>query len=555
MSVDLHHKDILHNFGSVQSQVILEKDLQQFFKVTPPVKIQNQFLELEGSASNQFLYLNLVLKVIEEMDIEPVQAFALLEAIRPVIYQKFEAVTDRFLGKTVLPGSKTAGIVFEAIDVFARLTDTYDSVIEEAKHFGDSQTFIMGGAIHRALSDKARLIQCYMQLYQVVPASVWRHVNWLYRTADEFNIFNQVMTDNLAFINHSLSVRQLYLYIMLLASAGTRNINCEEIAALGEMLKDWIKLVSIKKLDENSDKVVLCMDPEKLLIPVFSSQLEHRGSKSLFCFDLVKLSEKLQRTHIHHKFINNARYTLSPWTVEKINTNWTKYVERTQSRYQNADEMEVKTYIGLLETTSALHRPSQLGKAADHTINLSDRTFRDRKLDLTINSDEIPFVTITTLHAASIPSSNARVMDYSNTGYCLQWKDGIIPKLTVDEILIVEDEKNGVCRLGQIVWIKAVSRSDYQAGISIVSSDVIPVLACEIQSTYNKQTEKVSDGFLICHERGGRKHFGILLEQDSWRTGSVIELIQNEQSLKARLLEPLSQSDKYQSFNIAFFRD
>src|SRR5690606_25037815 len=161
---------------------------------------------------------------------------------------------------------------FEAIDLFSRLTATYDSVIEEARHFGESQTFIMGSAIHRALSDKARLVLYYFQLYQEVPIGVWRHVNWLYRTADEFNIFNQVMVDKIALKNHSLSVRQLYLYLMLLASSGGRNINTDEIAALGELLKDWIKQVSMHKLDENSSHPVLCIDPLKLNTPVFSTQ-------------------------------------------------------------------------------------------------------------------------------------------------------------------------------------------------------------------------------------------------------------------------------------------
>src|SRR5690606_1196411 len=133
---------------------------------------------------------------------------------------------------------------------------------------------------------------------------------------------------------------QLYLYIMLLASSGVRNINTDEIAALGELLKDWIKQVSMHKLDENSSHPVLCIDPLKLNTPVFSTQLEDRNSKTLFCLDLGKLSEKLQRSHLHQKFVHNIRYSLSPWTADKINHNWTTFVARNQPRYSDDQPKE-----------------------------------------------------------------------------------------------------------------------------------------------------------------------------------------------------------------------
>ena len=217
---------------------------------------------------HQFQYLNLVLKVIEELDVEPVQAFALLEAVRSIIYRKVFAVTSRFLGKTVLPGSKTSALLFEAIEVFARLTDTYDSIIDEARHFGDSQVFIMGSAIHRALSDKARLIQCYLQLYMDVPKSVWRHLGQLYRVAEDYNVFNQTMPDKLAFPDATLTVRQVYLYVMLLAASGSRNLVVEDIAALAEHLKDWVKLVTVRKYDPASGELRLCMDPQTMQVPL-----------------------------------------------------------------------------------------------------------------------------------------------------------------------------------------------------------------------------------------------------------------------------------------------
>lgn len=547
----LHSQDALKDFDSVKGQVVLERDLQQFFKSTTPGKIENTFRDIGGSASSQFLYLNLVLKVIEELDIEPVQAFALLEAVRPVIYRKFEAVTDRFIGKAVVPGSKNSAIVFEAIDVFLRLTDTYDSVIEEARHFGDSQTFIMGSAIHRALSDKARLALCYQQLYHDVPASVWRHVNFLYRSADEFNIFNHVMPDKLAFRNHALTVRQLYLYIMLLSCAGTRNMNIEEMSALAELLKDWIKQVGIKKLNENSDQLVLCMDPARLSTPVFSCQLTDKSSASLFGIDLGKLPEKLLRSHSHQKFVDNTRYVLSPWTTERVVGNWTRFISRSELRNSDESPRCINACVGL-QMTALISAPTAESLARP---GVSARDLRDKKLSLTIESEQLQLDTITVLPSDTFKPLQPRIIDHSNTGYCLQWHDDGSVKLAVDEILVLQDERDGLCRLGQIIWIRAVSRTEYQTGVAIISSEVMPVLARLLPSPYSNNHDRVSRGFVICQTAGERKHFGMLLEQAGWQTNQAIELIQTNKTFHARILEPLYQSETYQSFNIAFFRD
>lgn len=541
----LHSQDVLKSFDSVKGQIVLERDLQQFFKSTTPAKIENTFRDIGGSASSQFLYLNLVLKVIEELDIEPVQAFALLEAIRPIIYRKFEAVTDRFVGKAVLPGSKNTTIVFEALEVFARLTDTYDSVIVEARHFGDSQTFIMGSAIHRALSDKARLVLCYQQLYQDVPASVWRHVNFLYRTADEFNIFNHVMPDKLAFRQHALTVRQLYLYIMLMSCAGTANMTVEEISALAELLKDWIKQVGIKKLPADAGPQALCMDPAILSTPVFLGQLANKTSVSLFCIDLGKLPEKLLRSRSHQKFVDNIRYVLSPWTTERIVSNWTQFAERTSLRCSDVAPRYLTAYVGLSAPVAA--------PMACSTV--STRDLRDKKLSLTMESDQVPLDVLTTLPADQEQSLQARIIDHSAAGYRLQWLDDGGARLAINEVLVLQDDRDGVCRLGQIIWIRAVSRSEYQTGVAILSAEVMPVQARLVPLPYSNSSDKIARGFVICQTMGDQRHFGILLAQAAWQTNQAVELIQTDKSFHARLLEPLKQNEKYQAFNIAFFKD
>lgn len=553
MLVKLHSQEVLNDFGSLQSQLVLEKDLQQFFKVTPPSRIESEFGEISGSASHQFQYLNLVLKVIEELDVEPVQAFALLEAVRSIIYRKVFAVTSRFLGKTVLPGSKTSALLFEAIEVFARLTDTYDSIIDEARHHGDSQVFIMGSAIHRALSDKARLIQCYLQLYMDVPKGVWRHLGQLYRIAEDYNVFNQTMPDKLAFADVTLNVRQIYLYIMLLAASGSRNLVVEDIAALAEHLKDWVKLVSVRKYDPASGELRLCMDPATMQVPALSCTLTE-FPKSLFCFDFDKLVEKLQKTHVHQRFVDGARYTLPAWTTARIFNNWTVYQERVAERNPVEGEQTLRVSVGL---NSAWQLAALPATWPDDDDSLGD-DFSERKLDFSLSGQAPPLAAIEALPEGSgVPVFTPRVVDSSSTGFCLEWQQQSSSALSVDELVILQDPADGRCKLGQVVWIRYLSRNCCQTGISILSNGVIPVLMRTVLTRPGRAAEygRLMKGFVISNPVGARQHFGILMENIGLPAGQVLVLRQGdaEAGHTARLLEPLNRNGKYQSFNMAFF--
>ena len=70
MLAKLHSPETLADFFSVQSQLTMEMELKQFFVITPANRIGEVFKGISGSVMNQFAYLNLVLKVIKELNIE-----------------------------------------------------------------------------------------------------------------------------------------------------------------------------------------------------------------------------------------------------------------------------------------------------------------------------------------------------------------------------------------------------------------------------------------------------------------------------------------------------
>lgn len=535
-------------FDDVKGQLFLEKELQQFFKITPPLKIEDEFSKIHGSVNSQFIYLKLALKVVEELDVEPVQAFALLEALRPVIFEKVRIITSRFVGKTVVNNSKAYDVVLEAIDLFARLTATYDSVIDEAKYFGESQIFIIGSAIHRALADKSRLILFYQLLYQDIPDSLWRHTNRLYITAEDYGVTNHAIADTQAFPGYTFSVKQIYLYSMLLASAGTNKLNVTDIVALSELLKSWLTQIHIRSECQPSENP-LCMAPAHFLYPLFRSQVVDCPDKGIFYFDFDKFRQKLQRSHVIQAFVGGKRFTLSITTFNKILSNWTLCPERHPTRKAIDQPLFVSCHIGF--ALDNLQSPLLLSTTKAGEKKLGD--FRNRKLKLSLNSGHVQMDSIPLLAAAVNHVAEAKIIDISNNGYCLEWPEHNVAGLATGEVILIEDKNEQRCKLGQVVWMKCKTGRVIQTGIAVLANAIIPCLLRQVKRNEQEPETAPCQALVMVNQHGDRIIYSVLVKKSNLVMGQVLELLQADKSWYLQLLELCSQNDNYQVFNIAFY--
>lgn len=547
MLTKLHNKEILDDFYSVQSQLTMEMELKQFFVVTPASQIAEIFKGLSGSVMNQFAYLNLVLKVIRELNVEPVQTFALLQAVRPVIHQKFQVATVRFIGRPVTNSSQAGEIVFEAIALFTRLTDTYDSIVNEARRFGDSQTFIIGSAIHMALSDKVRLVLCYLQLYQEVPEEIWKNAHRLYLIAGEANVTSQIFQDKLAFPNHTLTIRQVYLYIFLLATAGSRSLSTDEIAALAEFLKDWVKLVNLVRRENGSTEQGLYIDPAHSTMPFFASDMAPTDSPTLWLIDLQKIKEKLGKAFVQQKFVEGVRYTLSPWSCRKILDNWTRPPRRVDERISTG-KAPLIAKIGLPSANVA--GPLVVDHFAE---DLSEADVAMKKLAYDLSFIDLQWKAISTLSRERSMVFLANVIDYSGSGCCLEWSDKASGYLSINELVLLQEKNEAYCKLGQIVWMKTKIGSRLHTGVSFISWKNFPVAIRLSQGGFFRADGDSVHGFITGSTQESRQHYGLLLKNKNLKTGQIVELLQDGQQRYAKLLEPLGHNDKYQCFNLGLF--
>ena len=131
------------------NQLQQEKQLEKFFRTATPQSLKAHLANMPAGVSEQMVHLNAVLKVLSELDVQPVQVFSLLETVRPVVYEKFNMLTSRFLGRSAVFPARVQELLGQAVALLSHLAASYDNVVEETRAQGDKQAFILGAAIQR----------------------------------------------------------------------------------------------------------------------------------------------------------------------------------------------------------------------------------------------------------------------------------------------------------------------------------------------------------------------------------------------------------------------
>ena len=263
------------------SQLLRERELEKFFRTATPQSLKANLAGMPASAPEQLAYLNLMLKVLSELDVQPVQVFSLLETMRPVVYEKFNVLTSRFFGKSAAFPPRVQELLNQAVSLQSHMAATYDSVVEEARAQGDKQAFIVGTAIQRAMADKAHLLYCYLQLYLPVPQQMWKQFHKLYKVAVEYKLLSQAVPDVMVFPRKPLNLRQIYLYAMMMGSSNTQRMNSADIVVLSEALKEWVQFINLtdKRTADPENQLVINLDVG--VPPLFLTEVNNKLSPNL----------------------------------------------------------------------------------------------------------------------------------------------------------------------------------------------------------------------------------------------------------------------------------
>lgn len=497
------------------------EELKALFRRATPQTMNDWLSALPPAVDAQFELLKQALETVETIDIPPVQAYALLESIRPIVYNKIHTLSTRFLGKTNSLPDQVQIILGKALSLQSLLASSFDNVAIQAAEQGESQAFITGSAIHRAIADKFNLLGHYYLLYLPVPPMLWRRLHELYILAEKDALLGQSLVDKALFQDTTINIKQLYICCMLLGSAGTHRLPASSIPSVIELIK---KMAALSKLIDGvkEDCMQLVINLDAASPPQFALNLNSRIDSRLISMDLSKLEPVLNDTNLALQNTAGESISLSESDLSSLRQQWLEGQHRKERRFQPR--------LDKLQHGTMRNRPSS--PDADKEALSAPEAFEAYNTCELMVRQQTP-----------LPHLTVKTLDFSDNGYGLQWPKSCLNDIFVGEIIAIKQNKSQFWQLGEIAWIQ--QDGDFiKTGVSLISCESIPLVAAIPKqfvnhSEYLKELLPESSDIKDCHVT-------FLLPQDRLSNEALkprVSKYANRQGLK--LAHPLKEGQSY----------
>ncbi|MCC7516278.1 MAG: hypothetical protein IT470_02945 [Pseudomonadales bacterium] len=532
----------------IESQLQQEKLLEKFFRTATPQSLKAHLAGLPAGVSEQIMHLNAMVKVLSELDVQPVQVFSLLETVRPVVYEKFNMLTSRFMGRSAVFPARIQELLGQAVALLGHLASSYDNVVEETRAQGDKQVFILGAAIQRAMADKAYLLYCYLQLYLPVPQQIWRQFHKLYAIAAENKLLIQTTPDPLVFPRKPLNLRQIYLYAMMLDHSDTPRLSSGDIRTLSEALKDWVPHITILDSKPDKDENPLVINLEAPAGAVFYADLANKYSSKLIFLQLDKFVTHLQSLKKYSLRLNiTEEWLFDKPMIEHLIEQWTVYKQKS------TDRVALNEVVVAVLGVQPVHY--YLSGFRDAEVLMGKASFADKEPQGKLLYGELPtsFRVLTNtpptmkIEKPAYPYMKVMEIDQSPGGYCLEWHGDAQDDLAIGEIISIRHKVSPYWKVGEIVSITHTEDNKVRTGINLISTEAVPVVA--------RLLNKIDAlPILLCpaEKSLNRKSATAIVPISVCQMGEKLQIVQLGNARAIQLMQPIKRNQNCILFECAY---
>jgi len=113
-------------------------------------------------------------------------------------------------------------------------------------------------SVHRAIYYLSQvLLRCY-QIYIPPPNNVWREIHRLYLYAQESNLQDIIVKNQIGEYSFDSTIASLYKQVVLLSLAGPYRLRQSEIETINTMLADWEHFANINEITDPEQQTGMC---------------------------------------------------------------------------------------------------------------------------------------------------------------------------------------------------------------------------------------------------------------------------------------------------------
>ncbi len=402
------------------------------------------------SAVRQILQM---LGKIKHQQLDTRLRFKVLEVVSGRLTLLLPELARRYAGKPLPLAHASREAVELSTALQLELIHGYQLVLNDSSHlFFLTWRRLVATVLHRLFRYRSNILCNYRLCYLPYPPGVWKQLYWYFRLAEDNNLLGRRVRPP-ARSGRKTSIRAEFKRLMLLSLLSPNHF---EAAAMSEVYANLERMTDRVKLraatDYRPQNVSFLINLASDGPPISSDLLEEGGNlhhaaiRVLDTSTLVdQLRKKLVQIRPGQERVSFARRAtpVSLTTLQNLLAGWDRSRGRNDDRLRSQEDLPIA--IGI----NSIH--GLLSGVSDTPQNDSPQTAS---------------------HATTL---KARLIDYSNNGFCLRLSTDEVSNIQLDELVALRDPHDGHWGLGQVRWMQSQDEDRVRVGIMSLSQQVLPV--------------------------------------------------------------------------------
>lgn len=404
-------------------------------------------------------------------DTSSTERFEALELIRPYIYSICNQLSHHFMANVTRLNEKQVKALKLTQSLLDNLTNGYKMVVAKKAQYSkptEKSNTLLAKAIYRAISDTAQSILYSYHIYVSPPRNTWRLINQLFNIAQAAGVAEK----NISFQDDlTTQIQRVFIQVQLLGMASPNNLEQKDFSPFFQACYEWSQWVRIS--DTQQSLFVLDTQADA---PAKYSEKDHSQSQGIIYFDISQLEAQLNAQAAEkHLDTHLIKYALSAWTVQ-----WSRAFKRlsaTGTMDVCIGLSAIHYFVNSKQSFQSFMRSRSLFPSEENLQNIRMSDDNSNAYDvwnrITQSSSELKksgWKELTKLQeTTNFNKLTVSIINTSPNGYCLEWS-GVSPNtMKVGELIGLKEPSKDQWSVGVICWIKNVSTSTIQVGVSILS--------------------------------------------------------------------------------------
>ena len=518
------------------------------------------------------------IRELNQLDIEPLLRFKLLEVIRPYIYSICTLLGKHFLQSSISLTERQLKIANLSQSLQSHLATGYKLVVVHSLAKlapADKPSKIVTTSVHRAITDTSHTILRAFQLYCHPPERAWLEINQLYLLAEAHRLLQFKVNDAQTRYLSTSNITSVYVRAHLMGSAKPNNLRQQDLVQLFDATELWAERVQITEADDEDALFIINL---------------HRDKASLYRQHLRDSQKPLFRSLNTAELVNELKtYAANPQGPSSITVpgklsdnllthaiqSWGIHWQRSFRR--TSTDGGLRLCIGLSAThyyiagrkefeklQMELRPKAVAGKTATpSTIDTGKRSTDDVWSDaFDVDGGAIPENTSMDIDAIEFinkhkaqeeedttikyPAHQAKLINTSPGGYCLQW-DGELPaSIQAGEILGIQEAGVRHWAIGVIRWIRHLREQGTQLGIELLAPKAEAGATQLLQKT--GENGPYMRSLILPAIKAIAQPATIILPRMPFRTGNKVDLLHQDEQGRHQLTKRITSTNSFGQF-------